>query len=345
MRAAILTGPKTIEIQDRPKPSPGPGEILVQVAAVGLCGSDVHYFRGAEIGDVPIPYPYVLGHECTGIVAALGPDVSGPAVGTEAFLEPARFCGECEWCRGGRANLCTGLRFFGSPPTEGTLQEYYVVSREQIFPLPSGVTLDTGLLAEPLETAIHAVDLAGPVDGQTAAIIGAGPIGLCVLHILKRRRIKRVISTERLSYRVEAARRMGADEVIDASKTDSVEAVLELTGGRGADIVFEAAGTPEAFGESVRMACRGARLVWIGIPEEDEIRIPAQTARRRELQITLDRRSLHGAEAALEILAGEEFDPGILLTHTFPLAETEQAYGLVDGYRGGVIKAVVRVDR
>jgi len=345
MKAAMLTGPKTIEIQSRPEPTPGPGEILVQVAGVGLCGSDVHYFRGAEIGDVPIPYPYVLGHECTGLVAALGPGVSGPAVGTEAFLEPARFCGECEWCRSGRANLCTDLRFFGSPPTEGTLQEYYVVSQEQIFPLPSGVTLDTGLLAEPLETSIHAVDLAGPVDGLTAAIIGAGPIGLTVLHILKRRGIKRVISTDRLSYRVEAARRMGADDVIDAAKTNSVDAVLELTHGRGADLVFEAAGTPEAFGETVLMACRGARVVWIGIPEEDEIRIPAQTARRRELRITFDRRSLHGAEAALQILAEQEFDPEILLTHAFTLAETEQAYGLVDGYLDRVIKAVVRVDR
>src|SRR6476469_4004604 len=184
-RAAVLTGPGRIVVEDRPVPEPGPREVLVEISAVGVCGSDVHYFEHGRIGDFVFEAPLVLGHESAGRVAALGEGVTRHAVGDRVTLEPGVPCGRCRECRAGRYNLCPDVVFFATPPVDGAFTNHVAIHEDFAFALPDELSDEAGALMEPLSVGIWACRKAGVGLGDRVLVTGAGPIGLLAAQVAR----------------------------------------------------------------------------------------------------------------------------------------------------------------
>lgn len=345
MKAARLYGPGDLRIDDIPMPEPGAGEVLLQVLAVGVCGSGVHYFLDGGIGEEKVEEPFVIGHEFSARVVALGPGVEGPPVGTRVAVEPAIPCGHCEFCQEGNPNLCENLLFCSTPPTPGALREYMAHPAHLCFPLPDQVDDAAGAMLEPLGIALHAVSLAKLHPGDTAAILGCGPIGLLTMQVARISGARAVYMTDLVPERLAMAARLGATATFKADEGDPVAWVMEQTDGRGVDVAFEAAWAAETVSQVAQMARRGGKLVMIGIPREDEAVFPAHAVRRKGLTIKYVRRMKHTYPRAIPMVRDGLIDVHSLITHRFPLARAPEAYQLVASYKEGVIKAVIEVSR
>jgi L-iditol 2-dehydrogenase len=341
MKALVLHGINDLRVDDWPKPRPGPGQVLVRVRAVGLCGSDVHYYTHGRIGDQLVTKPMIVGHEGAGEVAELGPGVTNLKVGQRLALEPSNSCGRCEWCTTGRPNLCPSVKFCSTPPYDGLMCELAVLERHQCVPIPDALTFDEAAMLEPLQVGVHATNLIGLKPGETVAVVGVGPIGLGCMEMARVAGAGRIIVTDKLDYRLKLARKLGADDAVNVEKADPVEAVMKLTGGRGADLVFEctnrAAGTPQAYD----LAAIGGRVCLVGIPEEDTITVDTHRPRRKELRIQYIRRSRHAAQQAIGLVASGRLDVKSWITHRVPLADAKKAFDMVAKYAEGVLKVVV----
>ena len=343
MRTAVLVEKNHIEVQDRPVPEPGRGEVLIRVRAVGICGSDTHYFAGLRDHETQTVYPFVLGHEFSGEVAGLGEGVSGIEIGERVLCAPDRSCGECEWCRKEELNVCPNVRFAGSGGVIGCLSEYYLVQESQLHPISDELGFAEATLAEPLAIGLHMVDnLIAPKGGETYAVVGAGPIGLCATFAARRRDAAAIYVADLLPNRLGAARKLGAQATCLASENDFVEFVREQTGGRGVDVAVEAAGDVEAIRQVVPLAAIHGLALVEGIPASGQVVFDVDLARRRELRMVFGRRSLGKTDEALELLEEGTFDASVMLTHEFSLDETQEAFEYTRDYRDGVIKAIVR---
>jgi L-iditol 2-dehydrogenase len=342
MKALVLHGVRDLRVEERPKPEPGPGQALVRIRSVGVCGSDVHYYTHMRIGDQVVTRPMIPGHEAAGEVAALGPGVEGVATGDRIAIEPARSCGRCEFCRTGRPNICPQVVFRSTPPNDGLMCEFAAIEAAQGLPVPDAISFDEAAMLEPLQVAVHAANLSGLVPGETVAVIGCGAIGLGCLEMARAGGAGRILATDRFDYRLALARKLGADETIHAERADPVKTLKHLTAGRGADLVFEctnrAAGAPQAYDA----AAIGGRVILVGIPEEDTITLDAHEYRRKELRVQYVRRSRHAARAAIALLAAGRLQVKPWVTHTFALKDAAKAFEMVDKYADGVLKAVVR---
>ncbi len=341
MLTAVLTGPQTIEIRERPLPQPGPGEVRLKVGAVGVCGSDVHYYAHGRIGPTRTRYPTVLGHEPAGVIDAVGEGVT-LAPGTRVMIEPADPCGHCEHCLAGRQNICPDVRFLGTPPNEGIFTQYHVMREHCCIPLPEEVSLVEAAVLEPMGVGLHAVALADIRLGETVAVFGAGPIGLVTLLAAKLAGADKVYMTDLLPERLDLARRLGADAVAIADQTDVPSWIRDHTGGRGVDVAFEAAGKQEALTHACLATRIGGRACIIGIPEEDELHFPAHESRRRELTIHNVRRTNGEMVRCLGLVASGRLNVKPLATHFFSLEEVPQALETAHRYRDGVIRAIVQ---
>ena len=341
MKALVLHKTRDLRVDDVAKPKAGPGQVLVRVRAVGLCGSDVHYFTHGRIGDQVVTAPIIMGHEGAGEVAALGPGVTDLKVGQRLALEPANPCGRCEFCRTGRQNLCQEVKFCATPPYDGLMCEFAALERHQCIPIPDAMSWDEAAMLEPLQVGVHATNLMGVRAGETVAVVGVGCIGLGCMEMARISGAGRIIVTDNLDYRLKLARKLGADDGVNAAKTDPAEAVKELTGGRGADLVFEctnrAGGAPQAYD----LAGVGGRVCLVGIPEEDDIVLNTHRPRRKELAIQYVRRSRHAAAQAISLVASGRLDVKSWVTHRVPLADAVSAFEMVADYRDKVLKAVI----
>jgi L-iditol 2-dehydrogenase len=340
VKALRLFAPRDLRVAEVPEPEPGPGEVLIRVRAVGVCGSDVHYYVDGHIGDAVPTLPFTLGHEFAGEVAALGPGVTWPAVGTRVAVDPAVPCGKCEICLEGNPNCCPNVRFPGSAPVNGSLSEYYVHPAELCVPLPGALDFADGAMLEPLGVAVHALNLAKVRPGDSVAILGAGPIGLMLLQIA-RGSAGAVYVSEPIPERRALAARMGAAGVCDPSATDPVKWLQAETKGRGVDIAIEVAWGAEAVTQAVRMARPAGKLVIVGIPREDVVVFPAGTARRKGLSILMSRRMKFVYPRAIALVEAGIVDLRSLLTHRFPLERAAEAFELVATVGDGVVKAMV----
>jgi L-iditol 2-dehydrogenase len=342
MKQATLYGIKDIRIEDVPAPEPGPGEALVRVKAVGVCGSDVHYYLEGRIGDQVVTEPMPVGHEFMGVVEDTGADYEGPPKGARVAIEPGVSCGECDNCRNGRPNLCPNVIFYGTPPVHGSFREYVTHPGGLLFPLPDEVSDAAGALLEPLGIALYAVWRVGVELGDVVVVLGSGPIGLLTAACAKAAGASRTIMTDILPYRMEFAKTYVADEVLDGND-DVPGRVAGLTGGKGAGVVFECAGKPETVVQCATTAGIGGRVGLVGIPEEDEVPLPIHHCRRRELTLQNVRRSRFTGPPGIELVARGRIDLDALATHSFPLEKTADALQLAADYADGVIKAVVTV--
>jgi L-iditol 2-dehydrogenase len=354
MRVSRLHGIRDLRMEELPPPTPGPGEVLLRVAAVGVCGSDVHYYLEGRIGDAVVSEPLILGHEFSAQVAELSPRahsgrVDGLEIGQLVAVEPGISCGRCEPCRHGHPNLCPHVRYCGTPPIDGVFTEYAVMPAANCYPLPQGFGPGEGALLEPLGIAIHSVDLAHLKAGQTVAVLGAGPIGLLIAAVARAAGAGEIFVTEPLAYRRQFALDYAAnglavaDAALDPGDTDVAAEILRLTGGRGVDVAFEAAGAADTPQQAVDMACIGGKVILVGIPSDDRMTIKASTARHKGLVLKPVFRMKHTYSRAIRLVQTGMVDVKPLATHLFPLERIGEAFELVAGYEGGVLRAVIQV--
>ncbi len=350
-RAAVFQGPGTFEVIEKPAPpDPGPGEVLVKVGAVGVCGSDMHSFKEGHIGPTPIPQGTIMGHEAGGWVEKVGEGVEHLKPGDVVAIEPAMSCGHCEQCRKGNPNLCYNIKFLGLEGIEGALQEYIVHPAHDLFKVAPNMDVVDAAILEPLGVGLYANDLADIQLGDTVAIIGAGPIGIATLQFAALRGASKIIVLEKLGWRLEHAMDLGADEGLlvnaDGTLDDATMArFLEMVGGDGTDVVIEATGTEDGMSLGPDLAKRGGKLVWIGIPGDDIVSFKSSSARRKDLVMKYTRRMKFTYPRAIALAAAGKLDPKAMVTHTFPLEGTQEAFDTVADYQDGVIKAVIRVDQ
>ncbi|MBI3698318.1 MAG: alcohol dehydrogenase catalytic domain-containing protein, partial [Acidobacteria bacterium] len=324
-------------------PDPGPGEVQVRVSAVGICGSDLHYYLEGGMGDAGCTFPMILGHEPTGQVLRLGAGVSGLDPGRLAALEPALYCRQCEFCLAGRHNVCERLRFLSNPGEPGFFREIVNLPAGNLLPLPPGISAEEGTLHEPLAVALNAMKFAAIHPGESAAVFGAGPIGLLAIAMARLCGAGRIYAVDRVPARLELARRMGADCAIDFSAVEPDRAIRNETGQRGVDVAFEAAGKPDSINHCLRVTRNAGRVVLIGIPGSVTVPLEFHEMRRKELALYNVRRQNHNAHTAVGLLAEQRLPWGDIVTHTPPLTAIDAAFRMLEHYEDGVGKAVIRL--
>jgi L-iditol 2-dehydrogenase len=338
MRAARLHGVGDIRVGAEPVPEPGPGETLVQVSAVGLCGSDLHWFSEGAIGDAQLSRPLVLGHEAAGVIA------SGPRRGERVAIDPAIPDGTCRACRDGYRNLCPQVRFSGHGGTDGALREFMAWPTSLLHPLPDELSDSDGAILEPLGVAVHSVDLGHLPFAGTAAVIGCGPIGLLTIQLLRVSGAASVVAFDPLAHRREAAAKLGADRVADPADLPAGRPdLMRDLAGYGVDVAFEIAGGDEAVALAVAATRPGGRITLGGIPDDDRIGFSAAAARRKGLTIALVRRMNEVYPRAISLVARGQVDTGPLVTDRFGLDEVATAFGTA--VRRAGLKVIVEPGR
>jgi L-iditol 2-dehydrogenase len=328
MKAIRLHGARDLRLHTERRPVPGPGEVLLRVTAVGLCGSDLHWFSQGGIGDARLMKPLVLGHEFAGVIE------SGEQSGERVAVDPAVPCHVCQYCREGNPNLCINLRFAGHGAHDGALREEMSWPASCLHPLPDSLTDADGAMLESLGVAIHALDLGHVKPGMTVGVFGCGPIGLLVLQLAKIAGAIQLIATDKLPHRLQAAQSFGATAVFQAGEEEESVEVYPATGGQGVDVAFEAAGDNQAVEAAIKAARPGGHVVLIGIPEDDRTRFTASTARHKGLTIKLVRRMKHTYPRAIRLVKHGLVDVRSLVTHRFPLAEYEKAFTVAQRREG-----------
>lgn len=344
MKVAYFTGLRELQILDEPKPVPArPGDVLLRMDRVGVCGSDVHYYVNGRIADQILEYPATLGHECAATVMEIGTGVRGLDVGDRVVVDPALVCGTCDQCTRGRVNTCRNLQFMGCPgQAPGAVAEFSVMPAENCYPIPGSISLDAASLVEPLSVGLQAVRLGQIHRGMTMAILGAGPIGLSVLLSAKAVARCTVYVTDLLDRRLDMAVCMGADWIGNDDRQD-VERAIAKSEPAGLDLVFECSGDPVCINRGLRMLGPGGTLVIVGIPPSPEVEFDVHRMRTWELSVKNVRRQAGCIEPVIRLLSTGQIDAGPLVTHRFGLAEIREAFELVADYRDGVIKAVLEL--
>ncbi len=351
MVGARLHGPRDLRVERLPAPShPGTEQVLLRTSMTSICGSDLHTYLDGYVGDTALEAPLVLGHEFSGIVEEVGPDGRDGndqplRPGQRVAVDPASPCFRCEFCEKGHPNLCRRLHFCGLYPDDGSLQEWMLMPARCCFPLPDKLDDIEGALLEPLGIALHALDLARPKVGESVAILGAGPIGLLILRLAALSGAHPLVVTDPHGWRLDFARRWGADLTVPVKTVDPVKAVMDLTRNRGVDVVIEAAWGAETVEQSAEMASLGGRVVLVGIPREDRLEVRASAARRKGLTIKLSRRMKHTYPRAISLALRGQVDLMGLVTHRFSLPQAPEAFALNADYRDKVIKVVIETGK
>lgn len=334
MKALRLHAVGDLRLHEEPDVGAGEGELLIDVTAVGLCGSDRHWLVEGGIGDAVLERPLVLGHEFAGVVA------SGPRAGERIALDPAVPCGGCAVCGVGLPHLCPELRFAGHGGTDGALRTRLAWPERLAHTLPDAIPDVEAALLEPLGVALHALDLGHAREGTTAGVFGCGPIGLLLVQALAARAAETVVATDPLPHRRAAAQASGAARAVDPEALADVA----LPDGLGVEVAFEAAGTDQALADAIGAVRPGGRVVLVGIPDGDRTSFAASAARRKGLTLLLCRRMEPGdLPRAIELALAGGVDLGLLVGERHPLPGWEQAFAALVERR--TLKVVVEPQR
>ena len=342
MKAAYMQGVGKITVEETDVPAPGNNELLIRVKAVGICGSDVHLFAHGGLGPFIVHPPYILGHEASGEVAAVGSDVEGFTVGDKITMEPGVPCGKCEHCRRGAYNLCPHVVFWAAPPVPGVLAEYITHKAEFCYKVDPSVSFPTASLAEPLSVGVYAAQRAIASPGKSVAVLGLGPIGQIAIQALKSFGVTELFASDILDNRVKAATELGCKRVINSAKTDILDESKNFTDGKGFDIVVETAGAVPTTVQAVHIAKNGGMVVLVGNPPEEEPSFPVLEVVQREITVTGSFRYANTYPTVVDILAANENLPK-LISHKFPLEKTQEAFELVRDKRNECMKVVVEL--
>jgi L-iditol 2-dehydrogenase len=340
MKVAELVSTRQFRLAEMPSEDPAHGEVQVRVDAVGVCGSDLHYYSEGAVGDTPCVFPMVMGHEPSGTVVKCGPAVTGWSPGDRASLEPALYCYHCEFCRTGRYNVCANIRFLSTPGYPGFFREFVNLPSANLLPISPRISLELATLAEPLAVALHSMKFAAIKVDDTVAVFGAGPIGLLTVACLKIAGARRIWAVDPVPHRRELAKLMGADVALDA--TDAWRQIHADTGGRGVDCAIDCAAKQHTTNDAIRAVRNAGRVVITGIHSDTHVPFEMSPMRRKELTVFNVRRSNDETPEALVMLTerAEWFAP--LVTHTRPMAQIAEAFTIANDYTDGVGKMVVK---
>jgi L-iditol 2-dehydrogenase len=332
-RAAVMTELGKIVVQDRPEPDPGPQEAVVRVEAVGVCGSDTAYYKVGRIGDYVVDGPIILGHEVSGQVIEVGSQVRNVSVGDRVAVEPGTPCRNCRECMAGRYHLCPDLVFLATPPYDGALMERMTIDARNLHPIPDEMTYEEGALLEPLSVGIWGCKRAGLQPGDDVLVTGAGPVGLLAGATARALGAGSVTVTDLSPFRLDLARTMGLrTERSDAPGQDDF------------DVLLECSGAPGVLGSAMRRLRPAGRAAMIGMSKEEAIGLPLSQLNPQELTLSLVNRYNHTWPIAIELVSSGRVDVRPLVTHHFPLDETEDALTL-GGRVADSVKAVIHPQR
>lgn len=343
MKIAVMTELKKVEIQERPIPEPKENEVLVKVEYVGICGSDLHYFESGRIGDFVVEYPFVLGHEAGGTVVEVGSNVKNLKVGDRVAMEPGKTCGTCEFCKQGKYNLCKDVIFFATPPVDGVFQEYVAHEAGLCFKLPDNVSTMEGALIEPLAVGMHAANQGGAHLGQTAVVTGAGCIGLVTLLSLKAMGVSKVIVVDIMEKRLQKALELGADAVINGKEEDTVARIMELTDGKGFDLGIETAGSQITAAQQIRVAKKGAIIVFVGYSASGEMTLPIGMALDKELTFKTVFRYRNIYPMAIDAVTSGKIAIQDIVTDYFELDNIQEALNACVENKAEIVKGVIKI--
>lgn len=325
MRAAVLNEPFDVEIKEIDVPQVQGDEVLVKVMAVGVCGSDVHYYEHGRIGSHVVEQPIILGHECAGVVVDTGEEVTRFQKGDRVAIEPGITCGRCEYCKAGRYNLCPDVRFLATPPIDGAFVQYLKHREDFLFPIPDELSYEAAALNEPFSVGIHAARRTRLKPGDIVAIMGMGPVGLMAVVAAKAFGASKIIVGDLEENRLKAAKALGATEVINVKEENAVEKILALTNGNGVDVAFETAGNPKALQSALDALKRGGRLAIVGLPPQDEIGMNVPSIAHREIDIYGIYRYANTYPMGIEMLNSGISDVESLITDRYPLERAGEA--------------------
>lgn len=336
MKSAVLHGVDDLRIEELPIPAiVNETDVLVRIRAVGICGSDIHYFREGRIGRYILRKPMILGHECAGEVVEVGSAVKHLKPGDKVAIEPGIGCGRCEYCHRGAYNLCPQERFLGA------LAEYIVHPEEFLFKLPDELPFEAGALCEPLSVALYAIKRAQLEPATTIAVLGCGPIGLALIQAALATGAAFVYATDIYPLRLQTARKLGASMVLNANETDVVNAINEHTDGRGVDVVFEAAGSLTTQRQAFHIVKRGGVIVLVGMPSQIANEVPLLDLIMRECDVrgVFRYANVYGQAVALTSTGRVNLLP--MVTHRFSLERAREALETADAQKERAIKVMI----
>jgi len=320
----------------------------LRVTAVGICGSDLHTYQDARIGDTPITSPLTLGHEFGGVVEEVGSGLIEDGnfqplrPGTRVAVDPAHPCGRCEMCEQGHPNLCRRLHFCGMYPDPGSLSQWMLVPARCCFSIPDSIDDAAAALLAPLGVALHATDLTHVRVSDSAVILGAGSIGLCLLQTMRAAGAQPIYVIDQFPWRLAVAEEFGGIP-INFRQEDPVAAVQKATNGRGVDIAIEAAWADHSIQWCAEMVRLGGRLVLVGIPGNNRFEMNHATARRKGLTIRMARRMKHVYPRAIRLVESGAINVNALISHRFPLEQAPAAFALNDAYQDQVVKVIIDI--
>ena len=341
----MLTAIKRMEMRDVPTPQVADDRgVLIRMGAVGVCGSDVHYYLRGKIGSQVVTYPFPVGHECAGTVEAVGAGVSRVRPGDRVAVDPAMPCGTCDQCQVGRPHTCRRLRFLGCPgQAPGCLSEYIVMPETSCYPIQDKTTLEQAAVSEPLSIGVYAVRLAGLSAGAKVGILGCGPIGLSVMLPASVEGAGAIYMTDKIDARLQVARSAGADWTGNPDTQDVVGDVRAIEPGQ-LDVVFECCGDQGALDQAVDLLRPGGKLMIVGIPQDNTISFNISALRRKEVCIQNVRRQNGCVQPTLGLLETGRIHVDFMITHRFTFDQVNDAFDLVADYRDGVVKAMIAFD-
>ncbi|MGG1662410.1 NAD(P)-dependent alcohol dehydrogenase [Brevibacillus sp. NRS-1366] len=341
MSAGFLDRVLEVGIRQIPVPQVSGTEVLVKVMAVGVCGSDVHYYAHGKIGNRMVQYPHIQGHECAGIVVSVGERVKRFRVGDRVAIEPGTTCMSCRWCKEGRYNLCPEVQFLSTPPVKGAFVQYLKHREDFLFPLPDSLSFEQATLAEPLSVGIHAVRRGRIKPGDTVAVFGMGPVGLLTVMAAKAFGATTIIASDVEPLRLAAATKMGATHVVDITKQSVDDVIAGVTGGEGVDAILETSGNEKALQSAVPLIKRGGALVVIGFPAAEEVPLNITLMLQKEIDMYAVYRYTNTYPQAIALLAEGAFPTSELLTDFYSLDQLQQAMEQARTNKSGSLKVIV----
>lgn len=341
--AALLTGLEKMAFAEVPVPEINSDEVLVKMEAVGICGSDLHYYSHGRIGNFVVEFPYILGHECAGTIVSVGADVKHLQVGDRVALEPGVPCGHCEFCLGGQYNLCPDVQFLATPPYQGCLMNYVKHKASFAFKLPDNVSSVEGALVEPLAIGINAALTGGIRLGDSVVVFGAGCIGLVSLLAAKAAGATQVIVVDVIDKRLAVATGMGAI-TLNAKNVDVLAEVSRLTGGKGARVVIDCAGTNTTIGQTVHVAKAGGTIVWVGLATDTVNGLQIGPVSTKELTIKSIFRYKNLYPITIAAIADGKIDISGIISDTYKFEDTPRAYAETLANAQNIVKSVIVFD-
>jgi L-iditol 2-dehydrogenase len=341
MNISLLNKPFDMELKEVDVPEIGPHDVLVKVMAVGVCGSDVHYYEHGRVGEFVVEKPLILGHECAGIVADVGSAVTKFKVGDRVAIEPGVTCGECEYCKAGQYNLCPQVEFLATPPIDGAFSQYISHPEGFLFHIPDSMTYEQATLNEPFSVGIQACKRANVQPGSTVVIMGMGPVGLMAVVAAKAFGATNIIVSDLEQIRLDEALKLGATHAIDIKKEDVNERIKEITNGDGVNYAIETAGNTTALKNALGSLKNGGTLAIVGLPQQETNDLNIPFIANHEINIVGIFRYANTYQMGVEMLNSTAADLDSMFTDEYNLEEAQQAMEQARTNKSGSLKVMV----